>query len=88
MEAQQQLLLIEREEEQAQRQQKVDGATLRIFQRLQARGDAILSLRAEKPTESSSSLEGHSLLLLSRATGQLPSHRFTTGNLYILKTTS
>lgn len=74
-----QLLSLEREEEQSQRQGKYNDASLKIFQRLQARGDAIMNLSAEKPTDSSTSLEGHTLLILTRTHGNLPSHKFTSG---------
>ena len=80
---QQKLLHIEWEEEQLQRQDKYDEASFRVFQRLQARGEALLSLHAESPATmgEASSLEGHSLLVLSRSGHQyLPSHRFTSGN--------
>lgn len=74
-----QLLALEREEEQTQRQDKYNDASLRIFQRLQSRGDAILNLSAEKPTDSSTSLEGHTLIILRKTHGLLPSHKFTSG---------
>ena len=77
---QRKLLELERTEEQLQRQEKIADANFKIFQKLQSRGDAILGLHAERPTESQTSLEGHSLLILSRRSTFLPSHRFTTGD--------
>jgi hypothetical protein len=76
------LLALEREEEQLQRQEKYDEINVRTCQRLQARGELLMGLSAESPSHvgGASSLEGHSLLCLSR-TGKtyLPSHRFTSG---------